>query len=172
MTDSVETLGDVGIQHILRFLVDAHVNGSNGIVTGSSWSEAIAVGFEFGFPFGFQSEDHQRLASAVGKGRNAERPLFIGARFGNPDPTDGLWRGLQTQGGDKIQAFFRFQVGDPIDPGSFFALVVLSDFPGGQTTGGPGVEQQTLEVVDFLGFAPLGSSVDSSLELVDFPFDF
>ena len=48
MTDAIKTFFDIGVQHILGFLVDADVDGVNRIVTGTSWSKTIAVNLSEG----------------------------------------------------------------------------------------------------------------------------
>ncbi len=53
MTDAIETFFDIGIQHILGFLVDADIDGVNRIVTGTSWSKTITIRLELCLPFGF-----------------------------------------------------------------------------------------------------------------------
>jgi hypothetical protein len=111
------------------------------------------------------------LRGPVVEGGDAEGPLLVGAGFGNPDPTDGSGPGIQVEGVDQVQALGRLQAGDAVDAGSLLALVVLGDPSDGKQLGVPGTQQEALQGVDGFPVAALGSSVDSSLELVEFPLD-
>jgi hypothetical protein len=139
--DAVEALGDVSIEHILGALLDALEDGHDRIMTGPAGSEPEAVGLEPGFPLGFQCELDQRLPCSVGQGGNAEGPLFVGSGLGNPDPTDGLWPGIQMEAGNQVESRLGFEGGNAIDTGSVLALVVLGHPADGQTLGRPGTHQ-------------------------------
>src|SRR6516165_509302 len=132
VVDPIEAFGDIRIQDVLGAVLDARVNGLKRVVAGSSWSKAVAVRLELGFPFGLQGERHQRLRGTIVDGWNAERPLLVAAGFGNPDATDRLWPGIQVEGVDQGRAVFRFEAGDAIDAGSVFAAVVLADTSDGK----------------------------------------
>ena len=56
MADAIETLGDVCVEHVLRFQADGLEDSFNRIVGGASWPEPVAVCFKAGFPFGFQGK--------------------------------------------------------------------------------------------------------------------
>jgi hypothetical protein len=65
MVDAVEAFPDVGVEHILGFVLDVEEDGRDRIVAGAPWPEAVAVGLELGLPFGFQGELHEGLSCAV-----------------------------------------------------------------------------------------------------------
>lgn len=120
MTDSVEAFRDVRVENILRQLTDARENGFNGVVARASWSKAVAVGLELGFPFGFQGEFNQRLPAArsatVGmpKGRCSSVPGFgiQTRRMGCGEAsTFRLWASSRRSGG--------FRLAMPSTPGVF-----------------------------------------------------
>src|SRR5207245_10751686 len=82
----IETLRDVSIQHKLGFLIDTDIDGLDRIMTGTTWSKAIAVRLEPGFPFGFQGELGQHLRRSIEDRRNPQRALFRRIlRLANPD---------------------------------------------------------------------------------------
>src|SRR5262249_34038352 len=93
------------------------------------------------------------------------------ARLGDPDTTDGLGPGFQTQFGDEGQAFFRAQGCYPVDPGRFLALVVLGHLPNREALGRPRTHQETLEPADQFHLPPLGSAVDAPWGRVDIDLD-
>src|SRR5437588_9014127 len=125
MVNPVKALRDVRVENILRFLLDTCEDGFDGVLTTSSGSKAVTVGLELGLPFGFQGELDQRLPSAIGEGGNAQRPLFVATRLGNPDATDRLRAGIEIQTTGKFQPLRRFEAGDAIDAGSILASIVL-----------------------------------------------
>jgi hypothetical protein len=90
MIDAVEAFFDVSIQDIFGLFVDARVDGCDRIMAGASWSEAVAIRFELGFPFGFEGELGHCLPCAVLDDGDAQRPFVLGVGFRNPDPADGL----------------------------------------------------------------------------------
>ncbi len=71
MIDPIKTFCDVGIQHIFGLFVDRGKERTDGIVGGATGPEAVAVGFEFGLPFGLQRQLHQSLEGSVSKRGNA-----------------------------------------------------------------------------------------------------
>lgn len=70
MIDSVEAFFNIGIKHVFGFMANSGENRLDRIVTGSTRSEAIAVGFKARFPFGFQRAFNQRLARSIRQGWN------------------------------------------------------------------------------------------------------
>src|SRR5690242_13965661 len=74
LSDTVEALGDIGIEHILGFLADSYVNGSNRILTGAARAKSITVGFKARLPFGFEGRGDQPLAGTVCQDGNTQRP--------------------------------------------------------------------------------------------------
>jgi hypothetical protein len=125
LVDTIKALRNVGIQHVLGALLDAFEDGHDRIVAGAAWSKPVAIGLESGFPFGFQCELDQSLTCAIRQRGNAEGPLFIGSGFWDPDPTDGLWLGIQVEGGNQVEPLFGFNGSNAIDSGSVLALIVL-----------------------------------------------
>ncbi len=106
LINSIETFFDVCVQDILVLFGDGIENRLNRIVTGATWSEAIAVGFKARFPFGFKRQLDQRLAGSVGHGGNAQWPLFARlACFGYPDPAHGMGLTIEAKGPCQLQAF-------------------------------------------------------------------
>ncbi|HEV3263109.1 MAG TPA: hypothetical protein VG013_40115, partial [Gemmataceae bacterium] len=125
MVDAVEAFRNISIQNVLRTLLDTLEDRFHRIMTGASRSESIAVRLELGFPFGFQRELDQRLQCSVREGWNAERPLFVGSGFGNPDSTGGLRLDIQIQGGYQDESFLGFEGCYAVYAGGFLTLVVL-----------------------------------------------
>src|SRR5215831_14300635 len=94
---------------------------------GASGSEAIGVWLEFGLPFRFQGEFHQRVARSVVHSGNAKRSALCCPRFWDGRPSK--WHRFAFEYFEilhELEAFVRFQGGSPINPGGAFALVVLS----------------------------------------------
>ena len=92
MMDAVEALFDVSIQDIFGLFIDAGIESCHRIMTGASWSKAVALGCKRGFPFGFEGECGDGLPCAVLPNGDAQRPLVFGVGLGYPDPAD--WLGL------------------------------------------------------------------------------
>ena len=87
-------------------MANGRENCCDRIMTGASRSEAITVGFKARFPFGFEREFDQRLASSVSHSGNAQRPLFRRrARFGYPDPSNRRGRAIEGEGLRQREAF-------------------------------------------------------------------
>jgi hypothetical protein len=105
MVNAIEAFRNIRIQNVFRRLLDALENRFDGIMTGTSRSKSITVRLEPGFPFGFQGEFHQCLPCSVGEGGNAERPLFVGSRLGDPDPTGRLGLGIEIDMGNQEESF-------------------------------------------------------------------
>ncbi len=78
MTDTVEAFGNVDLERILRSKRDTVKNCFNRVPPGASWTKAIGLRRQLGFPFGFQSLTHDRLLCPVILGGNPERALFRG----------------------------------------------------------------------------------------------
>ena len=90
MIDAVKTLRDVGIQHILGLFVDRDKDRTDGIVGGASGTEAVAVGFEFGFPFRFQRRVAPELGGLGHGALECLRALLVRAALRDPHPPEGL----------------------------------------------------------------------------------
>jgi hypothetical protein len=101
--DPVETLGDVCIQDVLGEFVDAEMDGSNRIMAGATGAEAIATWFKLGFPLWLQGKPYQGLQCSIIQSCNPQRPFFIGAPFGDPNPPN--WLGFCI----KFQLLYQFQ---------------------------------------------------------------
>ena len=56
LLDVVEARLQVGIEYKFRFESNAIEDGSDGIMTGSSWSESVAIAFKACLPFRFKGE--------------------------------------------------------------------------------------------------------------------
>src|SRR5713226_5478713 len=119
MVNAIKAFRNICIQNVFRTLLDALENRFDGIMTGTSRSESVTVRLEPGFPFGFQGEFDQCLPCSVGEGANAERPLFVGSRLGNPDPTGGLWLGIEIQGANQDESLLGLEGCEPVDPRGF-----------------------------------------------------
>src|SRR5262245_50225875 len=65
LIDTVEAVFDVGLQDIFGLFVEARRESCNRIMAGASWSEAVAIGFEFGFPCGFEGKFGHCVPCAV-----------------------------------------------------------------------------------------------------------
>src|SRR6266516_3495605 len=151
MRDAIKAFGNISIQHILGFLVDANIDRLNGIMTGTSWSKSITVGFKFRFPFRFQGQLEEHLCCSVEQGWNAQWSLFrrsIG--FGNPDASGGENGEINMERLNKIHSLLRWECFHPINSGRFLALIFLGDSTYRQTFCGPGPDQKSLKLVDKL----------------------
>ena len=95
MIDGVEAMFDIGIQGIFGLMANGREDRFDGIVTGASWSKAIAVGFKARFPFGFQGVFDQRLAGSFSDSGDAQSPLLGRARFRNPGASNRSGRAIQ-----------------------------------------------------------------------------
>jgi hypothetical protein len=71
VVDTVETLGDIRVEHIFSFQTDAAKDCFDRIVCGASRAEPIAVRLEFSLPFRFQGEFDQTLSGAIAECRDA-----------------------------------------------------------------------------------------------------
>ena len=69
--DAVETFPDVRIQCVFALAANAVENAFQGVVTGSSRSEAVGVRLEACFPLRFQGRFYQRLDTTVPHGGNS-----------------------------------------------------------------------------------------------------
>ncbi len=67
----IEALGDVSVQDVFGFMIDAGEDGFDRIMTSVSWAEAIAVRFEAGFPLRSQRQFGERLRRPIGERRDA-----------------------------------------------------------------------------------------------------
>src|SRR5207244_13076443 len=56
----------------------------------ASWAEPVRVGFETGFPFGFEGQPDERLCGSRADSWNAKRSLLGLAGFWDPHPTHRL----------------------------------------------------------------------------------
>src|SRR6266542_1490294 len=131
MIDTVETFCNIRIEGIFGFMAQGRENRFDRIVTGSTRSKAIAVGFKAGLPFGFESRFDQTLACPVSHHGNAQGPVLGGAGLRNPDPTHRLYRLPKSQVVCQCEALGGSQGFYPIDPRSLLALVLLGYFPHG-----------------------------------------
>src|SRR5688572_17868881 len=84
MTDTVEALGDIHLQRVLRSKPNAQKDGFDCIPAGASWAEAVGMGRQLGFPFRLQSLADQRLPCPIALGGNAQWALFGAPAFGDP----------------------------------------------------------------------------------------
>ena len=81
----IERTFDIGIQDILGLVSDGDKDSGDGIMTGTTWSKAIAVRLDPGFPFGFQGELGQPLRRSIEDRRHSHRTL--------PPLPSHLWNG-------------------------------------------------------------------------------
>src|SRR5688572_20568645 len=89
MVDGIEAFGDVDFERILRPIPNRGEDRSDGIVAGPSWTKAIGMRGQLGFPFGFQGLAHQGLPRSVRLGGNAQWALFRrGSSLGYPDASE------------------------------------------------------------------------------------
>jgi len=65
LIDTVEAFFDISIQDIFGLFVDARIDSCNRIMAGASWAAAVAIGFELGFPCGFEGQLGHCLPCAV-----------------------------------------------------------------------------------------------------------
>src|SRR5215467_11946657 len=106
MTDTVEAFGNVDLEHILRSKLDAVKNGFDRVPTGASWTKAIGLRRQLGFPCGFQGLTHDRLLCPVILGRHPERALFRGCpTLRNPGAPQWCGLAIAMHGLSKGQAF-------------------------------------------------------------------
>ena len=84
--DPVEAFFAVGLSDVLVLLVHACRDRFDRIVTGTSWTEAVAIGLELRLPCRFQGAFRQGLSGAIRHDGNPSWPVVRRARFGNPDP--------------------------------------------------------------------------------------
>lgn len=71
----IEALPYICIQDVFVLLLDIQEYRPNRILTGPSWSKSIAIWFEFGFPFWFQSIFGDSLFSPVPNRRHQHSTL-------------------------------------------------------------------------------------------------
>ena len=90
--DPVEALFQVSLEPILRGVLQAEKDGSDGLMGGAPRSEPVRMGFELGFPLRFQRQRDQGLPGAIRHGGNAQWTLFRSSGLRDIDATDG--RGL------------------------------------------------------------------------------
>jgi hypothetical protein len=90
VVDTVEALGDVGIQHILGFKPNATEDGFDRIVAGPSRAKPVTVWLETSLPLGFHGEFDESLYRSVTDSRDTQSALLLCSGLGNPDPAQGL----------------------------------------------------------------------------------
>jgi hypothetical protein len=126
----------VRVENILGFLLDREDNCSHGILTTSSGTKAITVGFKLGFPFRFEGHFYQCLLAAFLHGRNAEWTLFRFSWLGYPDASNWFGRVVVPMAWVNLPCHFASVFGfdgfHPVDPRRFLALVLLSHSPNGE----------------------------------------
>ena len=127
MINPVEAFFDVGISDVFVLLVHACMDRFDRIVTGTSWTEAVAIGLELRLPFRFQGEFDQGLASPFLHDGYPDRPTVRPVGFGYPDPADRLRRWDQAQRLGEAKPLRWIQGFDPISPRGAFPPVVLGD---------------------------------------------
>src|SRR5262245_11259242 len=89
MVELIEAFGDVEFERILRSISNRGEDRSDGIVAGPSWTKAIGLRRQLGFPLGFQGLADQCLPSSVRLGGNAQWAFFHrGPSLGYPDASE------------------------------------------------------------------------------------
>jgi site-specific DNA recombinase len=98
MAESVEALGDVGVQDVLWLLVDAVEDGLDRVMARPPWAEPVAVRLEARFPLGLQRQFRQCLLRSVRHGGDAERAFLLLSGLWDPHPANRLRAPCQPQG--------------------------------------------------------------------------
>ncbi len=76
MIDPIEAFCDIQFEGLWRPKPDGGQNGSEGIMAGPSWAEALGVRGPLGVPCGFHGLAYSRLPCPVRLGRNTPWALF------------------------------------------------------------------------------------------------
>src|SRR4030095_15922995 len=138
MVDTIEAFGDVEFERILRSIPNRGEDRSDGIVAGPSWTKAIGVRRQLGFPCGFQVLADQCLPSSVRLGRNTQRAFFgRGPSLGYPDASQRGGVAIELECGGQPPSLGRGETLGPIDARGLFAPVVLGDATHGQESSIP-----------------------------------
>ena len=135
MADSIEAFRNVGIKYEFGLLIDGIVYCFNRIVRRASWSKAVTIWLETGFPFWFESQFGERLCRPIPHDGNSQAALFRGSTLGYPDAADGAGLGMEMQEQDKAHPFCWRKVFHAVNPGCFLAPVILRHLPYCETFG-------------------------------------
>src|SRR5438128_1819538 len=92
----------------------------------ASWAEPVRVGFETGFPFGFEGQPDERLCGSRADSRNAKRPLLGFAGLRNPHPTHRLRPVREGERGHQGETLGWREGFDPVDARRLLALASRS----------------------------------------------
>ena len=115
-------------------------------MTGTPWAKAIAVGFEACLPFRFQHAFDEGVAGSIGHGRDAEWSWVRRVWFRDPDAADRCGGAVEGEGLCQGEALGGGEGFDPVHTCGPFASIVLRDVADHQEPGGPGMEQEALEL--------------------------
>jgi hypothetical protein len=98
MVNLIEAFSDVDFERELRSVSNRCEDGSDGIMTGPSWTKAIGMGGKLGFPFRFKGLTHQSLSRPIRLSGNAKGPFVRGGTpFGNPNAPQRAGRAVETE---------------------------------------------------------------------------
>jgi hypothetical protein len=125
VVDTVEALGDVGIQHILGFKPNATEDGFDRIVAGPSRAKPVTVWFETSLPLRFHRQLDESLCRSVTHSRNTQSALLLRTGLGNPNPSQGLCWPRQAQVLGEVEPLGLGKRAYAIHPRGPPALVVL-----------------------------------------------
>src|SRR2546425_4664031 len=154
MIDVIKAAFQIGIQDILGLVINDYPDSCDGILTGASWAEAIAVWLEFGFPGWFESELHEGLMRSCFHHGDTKRALFALAWFRDIDPSYRLGFHLLPVLWVKVfshcKTLRRFDSFYSIDPCGFLALIVLGHSTHCEQSRCPGRASTVFEVFELL----------------------
>jgi hypothetical protein len=133
--DPLTACFDSGVEDVCGCMAHGRVQRRDRLVTGSPWSNAIAVGGNTRFPCRFAHVCGHRLAGAIRHGGDSQGPCVRRARCWSPGASDWAGRPLAGERRGSPQALGGRQGVHAVHPCRLVPASVLGDPPDGEARG-------------------------------------